>query len=180
MDRTPQYADALMVFATHGFERTTMAQLAEAVGVSRQTLYKRHGSKDQVLTWAVLGFAGQSEDRAIAAIRAAEQGTEDRLLAFFGEWVGSLVAIYRGGPYGPEVLDRGSAIRERETVDPRARCWVELTRMLYETGASPSLDDADDRAFTLTIVGKGLLMTSKTFEEFDASMRRALRICVTL
>ncbi|GLU48631.1 TetR/AcrR family transcriptional regulator [Nocardiopsis ansamitocini] len=46
---------ALRLFAEHGFEATTMDDIAVAAGVSRSTLFRRFGSKDDVL------FADQDE-----------------------------------------------------------------------------------------------------------------------
>jgi len=55
------------VVARYGMKRTTMAELARAAGVSRQTLYDRFGDKDRIMAAAIDLIA----DRVCTGLRAA-------------------------------------------------------------------------------------------------------------
>lgn len=52
-DETDFFDAALSVVARYGMKRTTMADLARGVGLSRQTLYDRFGDKDGVMAAAI-------------------------------------------------------------------------------------------------------------------------------
>lgn len=62
---------ALRLFTTQGFERTTVAEIAAAAGLTERTFFRYYADKPEVL------FAGQADFEAIFvdALRAAE-GTE--------------------------------------------------------------------------------------------------------
>ena len=47
--RAALMAAAFELFARQGYEQTTVAQIAEAAGVTEMTFYRHFGSKDQLL-----------------------------------------------------------------------------------------------------------------------------------
>ena len=47
--RAEVYEAAIPLFHKHGFDDTTMAQVADAAGVSRRTLYRHFATKDDIL-----------------------------------------------------------------------------------------------------------------------------------
>jgi len=67
----PDDADILdavtAVVARYGMKRTTVAELARAAGVSRQTLYDRFGDKDRIMAAAINLIA----DRVCTELRSA-------------------------------------------------------------------------------------------------------------
>ena len=58
---------AIEVFSRYGVRRTTMGDIAESAGVSRQTLYASYANKEEVLRAAVT----QVSNKTIAEIEAA-------------------------------------------------------------------------------------------------------------
>ena len=44
---------AIEVVSRHGIQKTTMGDIADAAGVSRQTLYNKFANKDEVLRGAI-------------------------------------------------------------------------------------------------------------------------------
>ena len=53
-DKEIKYVEvALGLFSRYGYRKTTMAELAEAAGVSRQTLYASFASKEEVMVAAI-------------------------------------------------------------------------------------------------------------------------------
>ena len=63
---------AIEVFSRYGVRRTTMGDIAESAGVSRQTLYASYANKEEVLRAAVT----QISNNTIAEIEAAWRETE--------------------------------------------------------------------------------------------------------
>ena len=56
-------AAAVRLFNTHGYDATSMFDIAESLGITKSTLYHHVNSKEQLLTMAV--------DRALGALEAA-------------------------------------------------------------------------------------------------------------
>ena len=56
-------AAAVRLFNTHGYDATSMSDIAESLGITKSTLYHHVSSKEQLLTMAV--------DRALGALEAA-------------------------------------------------------------------------------------------------------------
>lgn len=79
---------AFEVFLRFGFRKTSMDQLARAVGLSRQSLYARFGNKEELFRQVVEHLIGTA--RARATTRVADGGTplEERLVGAFDAWAG--------------------------------------------------------------------------------------------
>ncbi len=68
-----------MVFLRHGYELASMDEIAAAASVSKQTVYKHFGSKQQLLTETVLSIVGRVDElvtdltRMFEAVRNVDQ-----------------------------------------------------------------------------------------------------------
>ena len=72
--RAAQIRDAALdLFVRHGYEATTMADIAEAVGIRAPSLYKHVSSKQDLLAVLVTG----TMDELLAAHRSAVDGVDD-------------------------------------------------------------------------------------------------------
>ena len=172
MDRDPTYLRVLEAFGHYGFRKASMADLAEAAGVSRQTLYNRCKTKDGVLEWAVDGFASESETAAIAALRHGRGDLADRLTAYFGEWLGSSVDLLRSAPHGAEIFDLGKQARARIRPDAEPLCRQALIDAL--SGEAGLGEAAEEAGFVLLMASKGLLLASPSAEAYAQSMQRVI------
>ena len=77
---------AIGVFVRYGAKKTTMADIAEAAGVSRQTVYASFGDKDGIIVACIQ----QISEASLAAIRARLGGCAtlgERLNVYFEETV---------------------------------------------------------------------------------------------
>lgn len=95
---------AFGVFMRYGVRRTTMAEIAEAAGVSRQTLYGVFSSKDDVLV-AVIGHV---TDQTLAALDTAWRGCDtlgERLDAYFEICVLRSWDLLHAAPDAADVLN---------------------------------------------------------------------------
>ena len=73
---------AMSVVARDGMKRTTMADLAHAADVSRQTLYDRFGDKDGVLA-SVIHHIAERTARDLRSAFAERSGLSDKIDAYF-------------------------------------------------------------------------------------------------
>ena len=78
--------EALRLFRMHGYERTTVAEVAAAAGVSEMTFYRYFGSKDDVV------FADEY-DPLVGALVAAHAGSEGAIGAIGAALVEGLVEL---------------------------------------------------------------------------------------
>lgn len=67
---------ALEVAATHGLSRLSVGDVAKAAGLSRQTLYKHFGSREDLVAQMVLREAGRMVEEIILASEAHEDPLE--------------------------------------------------------------------------------------------------------
>ncbi|MEM7267680.1 MAG: helix-turn-helix domain-containing protein [Pseudomonadota bacterium] len=175
MEQDPAYKNVLEVFAQYGFRKTSMAELAEAAGVSRQTLYNRFQSKEAVLGWAMTGYSDAAEAAAEAALADETLDPETRLISFFREWIGHVVPKMRQFPHFNELLE-ASAAQHQATEDPFSRIGARLSRFLHQHGFASSEEQASETAFVVMMASKGLIFKSATVEDYEESMRRVIRV----
>ncbi|MDT3344847.1 TetR/AcrR family transcriptional regulator [Microbacterium aquilitoris] len=137
-------AAALALFAEHGYEQTSVEQIAQSAGVSRSTFFRQFGGKDDV-------------------VFADHELLLDRLRAYLSEAHGNpwsavceaSVQIYRHFASDPEVARRRYAVvrqvpslRDREivTVFRYERAFDEYLRR-----SVPGLDPVDAVAFAAAV-----------------------------
>lgn len=106
---------AIDVFTRYGVRRTTMGDIAERAGISRQTLYTSYANKDDILAAAVRHAA----DKTMAAITCAWQSAEgigDRLDIYFQRAVVDYFELLRQMPDADDLLtgfsESGAAVIE--------------------------------------------------------------------
>lgn len=137
-------AAALELFATQGFEATSVEQIAQAAGVSRSTFFRQFGGKDDVVF--------TDHDELLARLREQLSAPNEN------PWAAVCTAsvdVFRHFAADPEmarrrygVVRRVPALREREivTVFQYERLFDEYLR-----GALPGLDPVDAVAFAAAV-----------------------------
>lgn len=117
MTKTPPVPDdplldaALKTFAHYGPRKTTMTDVAQAAGVSRQTLYARFSNKDGILEAAM---AYLTEQILARTAQAWEQpgSLSDKLWAYFEHTTLSVYRMVQAAPDAEELMwGAGPAVR---------------------------------------------------------------------
>lgn len=164
-------AAALGVFSAYGFRRASMADIAEAAGLSRPALYQYFGNKAEVFRAA----SAAMQERALDAMAAAKGETlAERLGEMLIAWKGPAWRALAGSPHGRELADLNSALAEEVTREATGRA-VALLRAAMEEGGAPGADAAE-AARLLSAAAWGALERAGTEEEFRADMRALGRI----
>src|SRR3546814_13154539 len=88
-------------FARYGLRKTSMEDVAAALGVSRQALYLRHGSKGALIGWATQGLIDGSLAAALARIEPPAKTLAEPLADALDSWVGRQLAALHAPPPGP-------------------------------------------------------------------------------
>ncbi|CAL4860705.1 helix-turn-helix domain-containing protein [Microbacterium sp. MM2322] len=137
-------AAALALFAEHGYEQTSVEQIAQSAGVSRSTFFRQFGGKDDVV------FA--DHELLLERLRAYLSETHENPWAAVCE---ASVQIFRHFAADPEVARRRYAVvrqvpslRDREivTVFRYERVFDEYLRR-----SVPGLDPVDAVAFAAAV-----------------------------
>ncbi|MGB4778630.1 TetR/AcrR family transcriptional regulator [Microbacterium sp.] len=150
--RNAVVAAALDLFARHGFEATSVEQIAQAAGVSRSTFFRQFGGKDDVVF--------SDHDVLLAQLREflAAAGREPHGNRQQNPWAAACAAsveVFRHFAAEPDLARRRYAVvrqvpalREREivTVFQYERLFDEYLR-----SALPGLDPVDAVAFAAAV-----------------------------
>lgn len=136
--------EAATLFLRHGYEGTSLRQLAEVVGMKAGSLYYHFASKDELLT----EILRRGIDVMQSAFDAAEASAGDEPSARVGAHVRAhLAALYENGPYtaahvmtfrtSPEVV-RDAVVPLRDAYEAR---WTGLLDELQQAGRiRPDID----------------------------------------
>jgi len=163
---------ALEEFARFGFRRTSMVGLADAVGVSRQTLYNRFGNKESVLSWAVDGLVNHVREEAIAYLSTSQRSPNEVLQEVFWQWLGTIAVMLHKHQHAEEILGLSKAELARSQSDPLEGISNELGAYLLRKDLRANSTAASDTAFSLVMAAKGLMHSSGSEAAFRSGMSR--------
>lgn len=178
MNKQNSALDVLRLFATYGFRKASMSDIARAADLSRQSIYNQHGSKEAVLDWAVTTFLDDVTNSVIEGLRSATGDTSDVLARSFQAWTGDYVPLLRGTPHGAEILETALSSVANAARDYEGEFAGALAAFILKRGVCPTETAAEDVAYVLGIASKGLLLKSETSEAYAAGMSRVIAVIV--
>ncbi|MBS2531743.1 TetR family transcriptional regulator [Catenulispora sp. NF23] len=145
-------ARATELFGAQGYEKTTLNDIAAAVGISRSALYHYIASKEQLLVM-LMDELSRSLDEAVAAMRNTAHTPEDKLRIFVAELVRHRAEhpdpfrlINQSDSTLPDSV-RAQHLRARKTV------LTELSAVIEEGIGADVFQTDDVRIAALTVVG---------------------------
>lgn len=95
---------ALVAFSTYGTAKTTMADIAGAVGVSRPALYQYFDDKEDILVAVVVRVMGEAARKAIAEL-SKPGSLQEQLDGFLQRWFGDPMAGLRSSAHGADLVE---------------------------------------------------------------------------
>jgi AcrR family transcriptional regulator len=175
----PVLSAAMTLFARHGYQRTSMADVAAEAGISRATLYARFRDKAALFD----GLATALVDRALAAAEAAWTDAAplaDNLEATILAKDLPLYRMLRASPHGAALLavdaDLTRAHAERLESGYR-QLLARRAATLAAAGADFStFEGTDGFAAFVAVAGAGLKHEAAPEAAYLAAVRRLCRV----
>ncbi|AFO90714.1 TetR/AcrR family transcriptional regulator [Phaeobacter inhibens] len=161
-------------FATYGYRKTSMDDIARRAGMSRPALYLHFRNKEAILKALIDAHYAETADRLRAAL-ASEGAIEAQLLAAFEAQGGEAMEAMLNTPHGMEVLE-ASMSSAGDHID----AGEALLRDVYATwlaemaaaGAIRLTGAAEEVARTFCSAMKGVKHTSADYDSYRAGVRQ--------
>ncbi|NQX29273.1 helix-turn-helix transcriptional regulator [Microbacteriaceae bacterium VKM Ac-2854] len=158
-------AAARDLFWQHGYAATSLAQLQEATGLSKSSLYESYGSKRGLFDRAIRSYLDEIIEPLLGPVESGEAG--------LGVYFGSLARVFREAP--PQIARRGCLLlntaMELDDLDAEAARTVAAYRERVRA-AFATADAADPELLTAAQIG--LMVTSRLDPAAAASLADAL------
>lgn len=144
-------------FARYGLRKTSMKDVARALGVSRQALYNRHGSKGALIGWATKSLIDSSLAAALASIDQPAKTLVERLTDALDAWVGRHMDALHASPHSAEIVatlqrDPPEAVRVAER-----RLVAAMAEAIRFSGPGSAVARAGSMAQALCWTARGLV-----------------------
>ncbi|MFI6866556.1 TetR/AcrR family transcriptional regulator [Nocardia sp. NPDC050406] len=157
----------LEVIRTDGFEGVSIAAVAQAAGVSRQTVYSIFGSREDVVSQAIAGLVM----RAMAGIRSRLESA-DTASEYVVELIVAARAVMRADPVLTTLLagGHGNPVHDPDMISRAKPVAHELLSpvLAFDPGLEPYLDDIAQIAIRL---GLSVVMFDDQAIESDDDLR---------
>lgn len=170
--------EILTVFFQYGFRKASMEDLARAAELSRQSLYKKFGSKEAIFDWVMTEAMTRSFEAATEALRDESHDGAGRLANAFQRWTGDHIDILRSTRHGGEILEKSMELHARNGKKGEAEFYEAIEALLLRENFARDKPVAEDKAFALTMASKGLMFKAASSEDFAQSMQRVIRAVV--
>ncbi|PCI64783.1 MAG: hypothetical protein COB37_00375 [Kordiimonadales bacterium] len=172
------FANAMGVFIRYGFRKTSMDDIATAVGLSRQAIYNRFGNKDALFT-AVVDAAVQKYYRnASVALKDNSRPLRQRLLEASMCSAGEYIEALRSSPHSYEVIALTNAEAGELADTLREEFNHFAAELLLNENVFIDTAAARDALFVIETASNGLLHKAKTLQEYHDGMETVIRTVV--
>lgn len=147
----------IATFARYGLRKTSMEDVARALGVSRQALYNRHGSKAALIGWATQSLIDVSLSAALTSIDQPARTLVERLTGALDAWTGQHMEALHASPHGAEIV----ATIQREPSDAvrvaERRLVAAMAEAIRYSGPGSAVSRAGSMAQALCWTARGLV-----------------------
>jgi len=171
IDDTRQMAiltSAFQAFATYGYRKTSMDDIARGAGMSRPAVYLHYKNKEAIVTKLTEYYYAQKTAAVAAALKTSGSVSEILSCAIQAQTEGMSEIL--ASPHGLEMLDTTKSMSsdiiargEAGLADLYAN-WI---RNEEQAGRLSLSGDADETAKTITATLKGMKMIGLEAEEYE-------------
>ena len=158
----------LHTFAVYGYQKTSMQDLASGAGLSRQSIYKKFGSKDKCYHWVIRTYLENMYSEIFQILDNDNQDPKEGLLKTFDVFIGNAIEV-TSNSHGPEVLDDTLKATHSSAEDWPVRFRSRLADYLARHNLATS-ENALGIAYTLISAGKGILVEESSKETFKQNI----------
>ncbi len=127
--RSVIHAAAIAEFSERGFRGTSMANIAEAAGMSRPALYQYFADKSDIFHSAFVSLLSARVDAALGALEG-DGGTAEQIDGFLQSFDGDLWERMAASPHSEELVGAKQAQLAGDSALVVERLWAGLARYL--------------------------------------------------
>lgn len=173
LDRQDTILDAAFhAFATYGYRRTSMDDIARGAGMSRTALYLHYRNKEDIFRSLALRYFEEALRDMTAALNRPGQTLEQALLAAFVAKDGKFMEAVLTTPHGEELMDAGFSVTGDLAAAGEARMVEVLGDWLARRGVPAGLGTGADVAQAVIAAVKGLKLSARSLPEYRAGQAR--------
>ncbi len=177
VDRQDMILDAAFhAFATYGYRRTTMDDIARGVGMSRSALYLHYRNKDDMFRTLAERYFNEAMAAMEVALTAPGQTPEQALIAAFVAKDGKFMDVVLGTPHGSELLDAGMSLTKDLADQAEARKIGILARWLAALPMAEGIGSPEAVARTIMVSAMGLKFPGQTLDGYRQGQRQLARL----
>ncbi len=149
---------ASKAFATYGFRKTSMNDIALGAGMSRPAVYLHYRNKEAIFRSLVQAYYDTAATAVAQALNTPGDAAEVLAAAFMAQ-VGEMMEAMLNSPHGMELLDAGAATASdiKETGEARLTAlYADWLRDQAGRGTIQLTQSAERVAATITAALKGI------------------------
>ncbi len=174
MEQNSDIHDVFAVFALYGLRKTSMDNVATALSVSRQTLYKKFGTKEELIHWMVSELVKRRIELATQALEDISLPVKQRLLKSFDIRIGQFVEPLRSSPHSNEILSLVDKACKKNYPDSVEKLIAQITEIFLKEKIFPDRQQAEDTAYILQYAAQGLMLSSENRSSYLKNLERVL------
>lgn len=176
-DRQDTILDAAFhAFATYGYRRTSMDDIAKGAGMSRSALYLSYRNKEDIFRSLAIRYFDEAIRDMEAALNRPHQSREHAMLAAFVAKDGKFMEAVLSTPHGEELMDAGFSVTGDLAAAGEARMAEVLANWLGRSALPEGLGSAHDIARLIIAAMKGLKTSVTTLDEYREGQRRLAQL----
>jgi len=159
---------AFQAFATYGFRKTSMDDIARGAGMSRPAVYLHYKNKEAIVSKLTELYYAEKSAAIAAALTSSGSVSEVLRRAIHAHTEG--IAAILASPHGLEILDTSKSMSSEVISQGEAHLAGLYSAWLSQqekAGRIRLLASADDTAKTITATLKGLKLTGAGAEEYE-------------
>ncbi|MCV6587014.1 MAG: TetR/AcrR family transcriptional regulator [Marinibacterium sp.] len=166
--------NVVTAFAQYGFRKTSMEDIARATNLSRQSIYKKFGSKEACYHWALRAYMTGLYEQVFELLAQDSQSPLDTLQAAVDTMVGEGVEFSQIA-HGAELLDAAMKAVEAVPGNLLEEYNERMAAFLLRYDMASSMAQGRELAHVVITASRGALLNAVTRQAFSDDMGRVLR-----
>ncbi|WP_037307941.1 TetR/AcrR family transcriptional regulator [Ruegeria halocynthiae] len=161
-------SSAFQAFATYGFRKTSMDDIARGAGMSRPAVYLHYKNKEAIVSRLTQVY--YTEKSAAVAAALAMQGPVPDVLARAIRAQTEGMAVILASPHGLEMLDATKSMSSGIISEGEAQLaglYADWLSQQEQAGRVRLFTDAAETARTITATLKGLKLSSAGADDYE-------------
>jgi AcrR family transcriptional regulator len=164
-------AAAFQTFASYGFRRSSMDDIARAAGLSRTALYLHFRNKEDIFQSLIEDYFTTALAAMQAALARPGQTPEQALYAAFQAKDGPLMDVLLNSPHGDELMRAGESVAKELIGKMEATKILLLADWLRSLPLAEGIGGPEDVARTIMVAAMGLKFPGQTLEGYRAGQK---------